>query len=162
MSGRALALSALAAAALAVASPALASEQQPTLPELEGELVCPTCSTTLALSNAPIAERMREFIRQRIEAGDTKTEIKDALVAEFGEGVLAAPPKEGFNLLAWVLPLAGIAAAGVAVGVLAWRWAGAGKGGGRAPAGDPAANGRVELEPEVARQLDEELARFDR
>ena len=68
---------ALVVAVLAVAAPAaLASEQSPTLAELERELVCPTCDTTLAMSNAPIAERMRADIRERIEAGQTKSEIK--------------------------------------------------------------------------------------
>lgn len=157
----ALVLVAIVAAALAAASPAMASEERPTLAELEGELICPTCNTTLALSNAPIADRMREFIRERIDAGDTKTEIKDALVAEFGEEVLAAPPKKGFSLLAWVLPLAGIAAAGAVVGLLAWRWAGTGKRRRGVPGGDQASNGRAELDPELARRLDEELARFD-
>jgi cytochrome c-type biogenesis protein CcmH len=87
--------------ALAVVAPAAASEQSPTLPELERELICPTCHETLAASTSPIAERMRAFIRARIAAGDTKSEIKDKLVDQFGESVLAAPPKSGFNLLAW-------------------------------------------------------------
>ena len=94
--------------ALAAAAPAAASEQHPTLPELERELICPTCHETLAASTSPIADRMRSFIRQRIAAGDTESEIKSKLVAQFGESVLAAPPKSGFNLLAWLLPLVGI------------------------------------------------------
>ena len=94
--------------ALAVVAQAAASEQNPTLPELERELICPTCHESLAASTSPIADRMRAFIRGRIAAGDTKSEIKAKLVDQFGEGVLAAPPKSGFNLLAWVLPLAGV------------------------------------------------------
>ena len=91
-------------------------EAEPTLAQLEKELICPTCQTTLELSNAPVADQMRAFIRERIAAGDSESEIKDALVAQFGEAVLAAPPRSGFNLLAWVLPLAGgaLAVAGLA------------------------------------------------
>ena len=136
---------------LALAAPALPSEERPTLEELENEVNCPTCKTTLALSNAPVADRIRAFISERIAAGDTKSEIKTALVGEFGEGILAAPPKEGFNLLAWVLPLAGLVCAGGAgrraglargkVGPRAWRSAGrsvaerppVARSGGRAP-----------------------------
>ena len=51
--------------------------------------MCPVCETTLDQSNAPIAERMKLYIRQRIAAGDSEDEIKDALVAQFGPGVLA-------------------------------------------------------------------------
>ena len=112
----------LAALALALAPPALASEAHPTQAELEGELVCPTCKTTLDQSNAPVALRMKRFIAARIAAGDSKSEIKDQLVAQFGKGVLAAPEKEGFDLLAWVVPLVGLAVGGVVLSLLLWRW----------------------------------------
>jgi cytochrome c-type biogenesis protein CcmH len=148
----------LALLALVAAGAARASEAHPTLAEIEKEVICPVCHETLDLSTSTIADRMRTFIRQRIAAGDTKSEIESKLVAQFGEGVLAAPPKRGFNLLAWVLPLAGIAAGAVALGILARRWSRT-----RAepiPA-DPSANGRPPLDPELEQRLDEELARFD-
>jgi cytochrome c-type biogenesis protein CcmH len=128
--------------ALAVAAP-------PTLSDIEDEVVCPTCQVTLDQSNAPIAERMRAFIRQRIAAGDSKEEIKAELVRQFGSRVLAVPEKRGFDLLAWLLPIGGALLAAGAVGALAWRWS-------RTPRGDP-----EPLEPELERRLDEELARFD-
>jgi cytochrome c-type biogenesis protein CcmH len=143
---------------LALAAPSAASEKHPSLPELERELVCPTCKTTLQMSNAPVADRMRAFIRQRIAAGDTKSEIKDKLVAQFGESVLAAPPARGFNLLAWLVPIAGGLIAAVAVAVLALRWSRSRA----APAGGPsAADSRRPLDPESERRVDEELARFE-
>jgi cytochrome c-type biogenesis protein CcmH len=147
--------------ALAAAAPAAASEARPTLAELERELICPTCHTTLELSDAPIADRMRAFIRGRIAAGDTKSEIKAKLVAQFGEGVLAAPPKKGFNLLAWALPLAGGLLAVVALGVALRRWSASRGEGGEEMDVDPSSNGRPLLDPELERRLDEELARFD-
>jgi cytochrome c-type biogenesis protein CcmH len=143
--------------ALVAAGSAAASEQHPTLAELEDELVCPTCKTTLAMSNAPVAERMRAFIRGRIAAGDTKSEIKDKLVAQFGESVLAAPPARGFNLLAWLLPISGALAAVVAVAFLARRWS---RSRADAPA-DPSADGRRPLDSDIERRVDEELARFE-
>jgi cytochrome c-type biogenesis protein CcmH len=143
----------LAVCALALAAPAAAADRPPTLADLEDELICPTCDTTLEMSSSPIAEQMRTFIRERIAAGDSKAEIKAQLVAEFGEGVLAAPPKKGFNLLAWLLPLAGLAAAAVVLTVLARRWRAA------RPAGEAPAQER--LDPALERRLDDELARFD-
>ncbi len=147
-------------AALVLAAPALASEQSPTLAELENEVNCPTCHTVLALSNSPIAQRMRVFIRGRIAAGDTKSEIKAKLVDQFGEAVLAAPPKKGFNLLAWLLPFIGLGIAAAVVGALAWRWTRSSRAK-RAGPGDPALNGHRRLDPELERRLDEELARYD-
>ena len=155
-----LALAALVACALALAgaSAAAASEEKPTLPELESELTCPTCNGPLALSNAPVADRIRAFVRERIAAGDTKSEIKEKLVDSFGERVLAAPPRQGFNWLAWVLPLVGGAVAVVLLALAVRRWA-AGRAEEPAPP-DPSTNGRP-LDPELERRLDEELARFD-
>ena len=146
---------ALLLAALVLAAPAAASEQRPTASELESELVCPVCDTTLDVSNAPIALRMKAFIRRRIAAGDTKSEIKAALVEQFGPAVLAEPRKRGFELLAWVLPLAGLALGAVVVGALAWRWS-------RIRGDDEGSpDGGDRLDPELERRLDDELARFD-
>jgi cytochrome c-type biogenesis protein CcmH len=143
----------LVAAALVLAAPAIASEKHPTPGELEAEIVCPTCRTTLELSNAPIAQQMKSFIRQRIAAGDTKSEIKDKLVALFGERVLAEPPKKGFDLLAWVLPIGGILVGGLALGWAAWQWS-------RTRGAAPGPDSRP-LDPELERRLDDELTRFD-
>ena len=63
--------------------------------DLEAELVCPTCDTTLDQSNAPVAQRMKQIIRAQIAAGLTEAEIKAALVDQFGPGVLAEPAEVG-------------------------------------------------------------------
>ena len=140
--------------ALGLAAPALASESHPTLGDLEGEVMCPTCKTTLDQSSAPIADRIRQFITARIAAGDTKGEIKAKLVAQFGPAVLAEPSKHGFNLLAWVLPFVGIGLGAVALAALAWRWS-------RGRAGPTVAGGGPPLDPELERRVDDELAKFD-
>ena len=137
--------------ALALAGVAAASEQHPTAAELESELICPVCDSTLDTSNAEIARRMKARIRERIEAGATKSEIKAEFVAEFGERVLATPPRSGFGLLAWVLPLVGGGIALLVVGAVAWRWS---RGGGSAEAEAP-------LDPELERRVDDELDHYD-
>lgn len=140
--------------ALLLAAPAAASERHPTLAELEGEVMCPTCHTTLDQSDAPAARRIEGFIRQRIAAGDSKSQIEAKLVAQFGPAILAAPPHKGFGLLAWWLPLFGIAAAGLIVAGAAWRWART-----REPQGEPDPNDPP-LDPELERLIDEELAQL--
>jgi cytochrome c-type biogenesis protein CcmH len=148
----------VALAGLALAAPALASEERPTPADIEDEVLCPTCETTLDQSDSPIARRMKAFIRARIAAGDTKSEIKAKLVDEFGERILASPPREGFNLLAWWLPVAGLGIGAVAVALLAWRWTRARASTG--PEGSDPSSG-PEADPELERRLDEELARFE-
>jgi cytochrome c-type biogenesis protein CcmH len=145
---RALAIAVLLGAVLAGA----ASAAPPNAADLEAELVCPVCETTLDQSNAPVAERMKTFIRVRIAAGDSEQEIKDALVAQFGPGVLAEPPEGGFGLLAWLLPLVALVAGAIAVALLVRAWSR------REAQAEPAAE---RLDPELERLVDDELARFD-
>jgi cytochrome c-type biogenesis protein CcmH len=139
------------AAAVLVVPTALAGERHPSQAELEGEVMCPVCGTTLDQSSSPAAEQIKRVIARRIAAGDTSSEIKDRLVAEYGEAILAAPPRHGFGLLAWWLPIAGIVVAAVLVGVGAWRWSRA-----REPA-----PGAVQLDPALERRLDDELRRYE-
>jgi len=134
-----------------VSSGAATAAGPPSAADLEAELVCPVCETTLDQSNAPIAQRMKAFIRVRIAAGDSEQEIKDALVDQFGPAVLATPPKSGFGLLAWLLPLAALAVGAIAVGLLIRSWSRR-----RAPADDG-----QPLDPQLERLVDDELARFD-
>ena len=119
--------------------------------DLEGEIMCPVCNTTLDQSDSPIARRMKADIASRIAAGESKQQIKDELVAQFGTKVLAAPPAKGFNLLAWLLPFAALFGGALVLGLLAWRWSR-----NREPS-TPAPR----LSPALERRVDEELARFD-
>ena len=104
------------------------------------------------------AEGMREDIAREANAGRSADEIIAGYVARSGESILVVPKVEGFNLLAWVLPLAGIVIAAGVVGLLAYRWSRGRKG---EEAGEPSTNGRFSLDPELERRLDEELARYD-
>ena len=137
--------------ALGVGAGAASAAEPPRAADLEAELVCPVCSTTLDQSDAPIAQRMKAFIRERIAAGDSDDEIKDALVAELGPGVLATPPRSGFGLLAWAIPLAAIVAGAIALGLLVRSWSR------RRPPPPP----EPPVDPALERRVDEELARFE-
>lgn len=137
---------------LAAAVPVAAA---PSPADLEAELVCPTCETTLDQSNAPVAQRMKQLIRQHIAAGWTEEQIKADLVDQFGPGVLAEPPKSGFDLLAWLLPLGLLVAGALGVGVVAWGWS-------RRRDGPPDETELAEtLDPDLERRLDAELERYE-
>jgi cytochrome c-type biogenesis protein CcmH len=138
-------------AALLVVPVARASEQHPRLTELEGEVMCPVCGTTLDQSESPAAQQIKRLITARIAAGDTKSQIKARLVSEYGQAILAAPEHKGFGLLAWWLPVAGILAGAAALAVGAWRWS-------RAREREP---DTPLLDPALERRLDDELAHWD-
>jgi cytochrome c-type biogenesis protein CcmH/NrfF len=148
-------LAAVVAAALALAGPAAAACTHPrtSLSYLEGQIMCPTCHTTLDQSDAPAAQRIKVFIQKRVDACATADEIRAELVANFGAGILAAPPHKGFDLLAWWLPLGGVIAGAVLLAFGAWRWSRT-----REP-GPGAADSELDAADE--RRVDELLARLD-
>jgi cytochrome c-type biogenesis protein CcmH len=109
---------------LLVAAPAtFAACPQTTLADIEDEVMCTVCGTTLGLATeAPQAQRERAFVVERIERCESKDEIKAALVAEFGSEVLATPEEEGFGLAAYAVPLAVLIGGLTLVGLTAVRW----------------------------------------
>jgi cytochrome c-type biogenesis protein CcmH len=112
----AIAMGVVLLTAYAVTIPAAAQEPRASLPDVEDEVMCTICGTLLAESDSPQAERERALIRRLIAQGKDKEQIKDALVAQYGERVLATPSGHGFDLLAWIVPALAIVFAAAAVG----------------------------------------------
>jgi cytochrome c-type biogenesis protein CcmH len=137
---------------------ALAATPRTTLPDVEDEVMCVECGTSLALSQAPVADQERAFIRREIAQGKTKAQIKADLVEEYGQAVLAEPDDGGFGLAAWWVPvvLVPLAALGAALAARRWRRRAA-----AAPATPGAGSAPAPLDPAEARRLDAELAAFD-
>ncbi|HEV7134034.1 MAG TPA: cytochrome c-type biogenesis protein CcmH [Gaiellaceae bacterium] len=150
-----LRLAAVALAALALAGPAAAACAHPrtSLTFLEGQIMCPTCHTTLDQSDSAVALRIEAQIRRRIAQCWTAQQIEAELVGNFGTAVLAAPPHKGFDLLAWWLPLGGIILAALALAGGVWRWS--------RKRDDGAPPEDRELDADTERRLDEMLARLD-
>ena len=97
---------------------------------------------------------MKADVARRIAACQSEQQILDAMVAQFGTAVLSTPQTHGFDLIAWLLPLGGIALGAAAIAGGAWHWSRkrvAGDG------GSPAAR----LGPDDERLVDDALARFD-
>jgi cytochrome c-type biogenesis protein CcmH/NrfF len=135
----------VAVAALLLAGPAAASERHPTLAELESEVMCPECKEPLNMSESALSKRIEAYIVTRIRAGDTKSEIKAKLVAQFGPQILADTPDPWTRRLV----IGGAVLAVLVLGAAAWQW--------RRTRPGPA----PPLDPELDRRVDEALARFD-
>lgn len=72
---------------------------------IDQSLMCPICpSETIDQSQTEIAEQMRRTVRERLAEGESRDDVLRFFVERYGEGILAAPPKSGFNLLAWLVP----------------------------------------------------------
>jgi cytochrome c-type biogenesis protein CcmH/NrfF len=149
---RALAVVGVIGAALVLSASAFGACAKPktSLAALEGEVMCPTCHTTLDQSNSDAAHQIEAFIAVRIARCESEQQIKSELIRNWGTVILAAPPAKGFDLLVWWLPLGGIAVAALLVAFGAWRWRRA-----RAPDDGP--------DPDAAtdQRIDELLARLE-
>ncbi|HKT83493.1 MAG TPA: cytochrome c-type biogenesis protein CcmH, partial [Solirubrobacterales bacterium] len=88
---------------------------QTTVNDIEDEVMCPVCGTLLELADSPQARREKVFVAKLVAAGKSKAEVKDALVAQYGEEVLAQPEASGFDLSAYLVPILAILVAAVAL-----------------------------------------------
>ena len=75
-------------------------------------IMCPVCpAETIDQAQVEISFQMRAVVREMLAEGRTREEILDYFADRYGQDILAAPPKSGANLLAWILPIVGVAAA---------------------------------------------------
>lgn len=144
-----------ATAALLSSSLAAAAEPQTSLSEISAEVMCPVCGTLLELAESPQAQREKVFVQRLVDAGRTKAEIKDALIAEYGDEVLALPQGSGFSLSAYLVPIIGFVLAVIALcfGVAKWRRTGDRR--------DHDPDARAGPSREDSERLDADLARYD-
>jgi cytochrome c-type biogenesis protein CcmH len=129
---------------------ASAVEPQANLPDIEDEVMCPICGTLLELSDSPQADRERALIRRLIDRGESKQQIKDVLVAQYGEQVLATPEARGFDLTAWLVPIGGLLLAVAVIAAAITRLSR------RPPEGDAHV-----LDPSDAARLERDLSSYD-
>ncbi|MBI2871729.1 MAG: cytochrome c-type biogenesis protein CcmH [Chloroflexi bacterium] len=127
---RRLALAALVVAMglLTMAGPGVSpSHAGSIVDEVEGKIIC-QCGCTYTLEacasamGCSVGDQMRAEIAAMGAQGMTAAQVLDSYVARYGEAILAAPTKRGFNLTAWVTPFAAIAAGGAVVYLLLQAW----------------------------------------
>ena len=88
---------------------------------LSTELRCPKCQNqNIADSNAPISRDLRKLLHRQLEAGASDEQIRDYMVARYGEFVRYRPRFGGATAILWLAPLLLLVAAG-AVAFLSLR-----------------------------------------
>ena len=105
-------------------TPAAAQEQRLT-PQLEErakvlflQLRCVVCQNqSIGDSDADVARDLREIVREQITAGKTDVQIKQFLVARYGEFILLQPVVAWHTAVLWGAPFVLL----LAGGLLAWR-----------------------------------------
>lgn len=102
---------------LLLTAPALAQDVPVTddeVNEVAKDLFCPVCENTpLDVCPTQACADWRELIRQQLSEGSTPAEVQAYFARQYGDGVLANPPKEGFSLIIWLLPVVAVVLGGV-------------------------------------------------
>lgn len=116
-----------AALVAAVMSPAAAQQATPVgdeiVHEVAAHLRCVVCQNlSVADSPSEMASQMRAIIRERLAAGESPQDVQRYFVDRYGEWILLEPPRRGFNLVVWLLPLVVVVAGLASVVILVRRW----------------------------------------
>jgi cytochrome c-type biogenesis protein CcmH len=117
----ALALVATAALAQPPARPVAVDDA--TAYRIASELRCVVCQNlSVADSPSEMAAQMRAIVRERLAAGDSPEQVREYFVQRYGEWILLAPRRQGFNLVVWAMPAVGVALGLAVLAVLLRRW----------------------------------------
>jgi len=122
--------------------------------ELADEIMSPFCpGRALAECPSPQAEDLRRWILDQEASGVSREAVEAELYAAWGDGLLQSPRASGVGLLAYAVPAAAVAVGGGVLLTLLRRK--------REPAAAAAADPASPLDPDLERQLDEELSDRD-
>ncbi|MDX6727149.1 MAG: cytochrome c-type biosis protein CcmH [Baekduia sp.] len=152
----------LAGLTILAATAAAAPAPRTSLNDVESEVMCVSCGVPLNIAESPQADDERRAISELVKQGKTKEQIKQELVATYGDRVLALPKSKGFGLVAYLVPilLALLALAALAVLLPRWR-ADKRTGPPSGPGLNGNGNGSSTLSDADTRRLEEDLARYD-
>ncbi len=93
--------------------------------DLENALMCKCddkCGKVLINCTCDTSKETRRTLMSKLESGLTVDQIIKQYVDKYGETVLSAPTKSGFNLTAWILPFAALVAGGFGVRKVIHSW----------------------------------------
>ncbi len=122
---------------------------------LAAELRCPVCQNlSVADSPSEMANQMRDLIREKLQQGESPDQIRGYFVSRYGEWILLAPKRQGFNWVAWLLPFGAILVGGGVIGWVVRR--------GAARSRAPRQEELQPLDPHYARRLEAELKEWGR
>jgi cytochrome c-type biogenesis protein CcmH len=94
-----------------------------TVHDVAAQLRCVVCqSLSVADSPSETAHEMKDIIRERLAAGESPEQVRAYFVEKYGNWILLSPPRQGFNLLVWVVPFAGLGLGLILVLIVVRRW----------------------------------------
>jgi len=122
---------------------------------IESQFMCTSCHEPLNEVNSPQALSEKATLRALVSKGLTLSQLRKAMVAQYGPQVLARPPASGFNLTIYILPPAILVGGLLLLGFLLPKW----RKRSREAAASPLPRAEP-LAPAEAERLNEELEKF--
>lgn len=148
-------------AAAEPAAPAANTVSADQVNDVAKQLWCPLCSgVRLDACELKACSQMKDVIGQKLAQGVDVQSIKNYFVAQYGPQVLGEPPMEGFNWLAWVLPVVALIAGGIFVYSRTRKMVRAAPTDAATQGAGAPGQGAASVD-EYARKLDEELKHYD-
>lgn len=120
------------------------------------QLYCPVCENIpLDVCGTQACAQWRELIREKLAQGWNEEEIKEYFVLQYGDRVLAEPPRRGLNWLVYIVPPVVFLAGAYILyhGIQSWRQAGIPD----SPGDEP----EIKLMDDYVARMEEELRRSD-
>lgn len=131
------------------------------LADIENALMCECddkCGKVLINCNCSTSDKHRADLKKHIESGLTREQIIKIYVDKYGEKVLSAPTKSGFNITAWITPFAAILGGGLGIRQILRMWIRKNRG----DAGDSArGTADIALNNKHSKRLQTELDKID-
>ncbi len=132
--------------------------------EIEGKLMCickDKCGKVLADCTCGTSDIYRKEIRAMLSEGKKDQDVVAHYVKRFGEKVLSAPTKTGFNLTAWIVPFLALFAGGWGINKIVQSWVRKRKSAPAIPKEEAEKNKATDKEDPYKKLMDEELKDFD-
>jgi len=130
--------------------------------DLENALMCKCddeCGKVMINCTCDTSKETRQDFRKKLESGLTVEQVIQVYVDKYGETVLSAPTKSGFNLTAWLTPFAAILGGGLGIRKVVQAWLR--KNGSTAPSSREEKDGSSATAGKYSRQLQDELDKIE-
>ncbi|HEU0003914.1 MAG TPA: cytochrome c-type biogenesis protein CcmH [Ktedonobacteraceae bacterium] len=130
--------------------------------DVASQLKCPVCQgESVADSPSTISQQMRGVIRQQLQQGQSEQQIIQYFVSRYGNSILWSPPKQGFTMLAWIIPIAILLGGALLLMLVLRGWLTAGRASRRAVDEDGGEPLDLDDLQQFQAQLEQELAADD-
>ncbi len=132
--------------------------------DLENALMCKCddkCGKVMINCTCSTSDKTRADFRKKLESGLTTEQVIQIYVDKYGETILSAPTKTGFNLTAWLTPFAALVGGGLGIRKIAQAWLSKGRKGNKV---EEPADEEIPSEPisgDDSRRLEKELDKLE-